>query len=90
MESDPDERAVDSTTALEKVLRLDRKHTNFDYYDPFRRYTCSHPGSLCGSRTPKLRQRDPLPTYCSSPCGSTSPTTTSNPSKPLKSNALTI
>ena len=29
---------LDSTSALEKVLRLDRKHTNFDYYDPLRKY----------------------------------------------------
>jgi hypothetical protein len=34
-----DERALDSTSALEKVLRLDKKHTNFDYHDPIRSLT---------------------------------------------------
>lgn len=38
---DPEERALDSTSALEKVLRLDKKHTNFDYYDPLRKYSFS-------------------------------------------------
>jgi hypothetical protein len=33
-----EDRGLDSTSALEKVLRLDRKHTNFDYSDPLRKY----------------------------------------------------
>jgi hypothetical protein len=36
--SDLEERALDSTSALEKVLRLDKKHTNFDYQDLVRKY----------------------------------------------------
>jgi hypothetical protein len=35
--AETDDKALDSTSALEKVLRLDKKHTNFDYYDPLRK-----------------------------------------------------
>jgi len=35
--NDGEEKMIDSTSALEKVLRLDKKHTNFDYHDPFRK-----------------------------------------------------
>lgn len=35
--NESDEKALDSTSALEKVLRLDKKHTNFEYYDQVRR-----------------------------------------------------
>ena len=31
-----EEKALDSTSALEKAIRLDKKHTNFDFYDPLR------------------------------------------------------
>ena len=34
---EPEDKALDSTSALEKVLRLDKKHTNFDYYDTVRK-----------------------------------------------------
>jgi hypothetical protein len=33
----PEEKPMDPHVALEKVLRLDRKHTNFDYSDPARK-----------------------------------------------------
>ena len=35
--NDGEEKCLDSTSALERVLRLDKKHTNFDFYDPVRR-----------------------------------------------------
>jgi hypothetical protein len=41
-----EEKSLDSTSALEKVLRLDKKHTNFDYLDPVRRYSPSIPSLL--------------------------------------------
>ena len=40
---EPEEKTLDSTSALEKTLRLDRKHTNFDYQDPLRKYDTSIP-----------------------------------------------
>lgn len=38
---EPEEKILDSTSALEKTLRLDRKHTNFDYQDTLRKYHTS-------------------------------------------------
>jgi hypothetical protein len=32
-----DDRNLDPYNALEKAVRLDRKHTNFDYYDEQRK-----------------------------------------------------
>ena len=32
-----EEKPLDPHVALEKVLRLDRKHTNFDFSDPARK-----------------------------------------------------
>jgi hypothetical protein len=33
----PEDKPLDPHVALEKVLRLDRKHTNFDFSDPARK-----------------------------------------------------
>jgi hypothetical protein len=32
-----DDKNLDPYNALEKVIRLDKKHTNFEYYDPERK-----------------------------------------------------
>ena len=34
----PEEKPIDPHVALEKLIRLDRKHTNFDYVDSSRKY----------------------------------------------------
>lgn len=33
----PEDKPLDPHVALEKVLRLDRKYTNFDFSDPARK-----------------------------------------------------
>jgi hypothetical protein len=33
----PEEKPVDPHVALEKLIRLDRKHTNFDFVDTTRK-----------------------------------------------------
>lgn len=35
---DIEDKNLDPYNALEKLIRLDKKHTNFDYYDHDRKY----------------------------------------------------
>ena len=81
-EQQPEEdKALDSTSALEKAIRLDKKHTNFDFHDPLRGYQPNdHIDSHSRSPTLNFNLRDPLLRLFLNPSGDTSAITTSKQS----------
>ena len=87
----PEEKPVDPHVALEKLIRLDRKHTNFDFVDTTHKYfpifELSHNSfSFCydsvfilKSNTPVLSMMHLPMTICSGNSGAMCITTTSDP-----------